>query len=92
MGHEIAVDRHENGPSSSPLTSTPGLGVRTAAKLLTNVLRISQACLPNAGLRDPASGCPDSQNRRRANAHDLALVALPRRRSDVRHAMLVVQQ
>lgn len=65
------------------LTSMPGVGVRTAARLLTEV-----ACRAFAALRDPISRAYYTRKMSQGKRHNQALIALARRRCDVLFAMM----
>ncbi|PQM95654.1 IS110 family transposase, partial [Shigella dysenteriae] len=67
------------------LTSMPGVGVRTAARLLTEV-----ACraFAFAALRDPLSRAYYTRKMSQGKRHNQALIALARRRCDVLFAMM----
>lgn len=65
------------------LTSMPGVGVRTAARLLNEV-----ACRTFAALRDPISRAYYTRKMSQGKRHNQALIALARRRCDVLFAMM----
>ncbi|EMP3813940.1 transposase [Escherichia coli] len=65
------------------LTSMPGVGVRTAARLLTEV-----ACRAFAALRDPISRAYYTRKMSQGQRHNQALIALARWRCDVLFAIM----